>query len=59
MILFDVVHPPAVSTSLSFAFRTGDVDNYSLFGMAVAMTAVLVILEQAALQIVSKHRIKR
>ncbi|MFW5640037.1 MAG: HPP family protein, partial [Thermodesulfobacteriota bacterium] len=57
MILFDVVHPPAVSTSLSFAFRTGEVDNYTLFGMAVAMIAVLVILEQAALRIM--FRVKR
>ncbi len=57
MILFDVVHPPAVSTSLSFAFRTGEVDNYNLFGMAVAMIAVLVILEQAALRIM--FRVKR
>ena len=56
MILFDVVHPPAVSTSLSFAFRTGDVDNYSLFGMAVAMTAALVILEQAALRIMFRFK---
>ena len=56
MILFDVVHPPAVSTSLSFAFRTGEVDNYTLFGMAVAMTAVLVIIEQAALRIMFRFK---
>lgn len=56
MILFNTVHPPAVSTSLSFAFRTGDVDNYTLFGMAVAMTAILVILEQAALRIIFRFK---
>ena len=56
MILFNTVHPPAVSTSLSFAFRTGDVDNYTLFGMAVAMTAILVILEQAALRLIYRYK---
>lgn len=29
MILLDVVHPPTVSTSLSFALRTGDASCYS------------------------------
>ena len=29
MIVLDAVHPPAVSTSLSFAFRAGSVSNVS------------------------------
>jgi CBS-domain-containing membrane protein len=34
MIVLDVVHPPAVSTSLSFALRTYDETNLVLFGLA-------------------------
>lgn len=32
MILLDVVHPPAVSTSLGFALRTGNTSNLALLG---------------------------
>lgn len=49
MIMFDVVHPPAVSTSLSFALRAGDVSNLELFALATAMTASLIFLQKAAL----------
>jgi len=49
MILTDSVHPPAVSTSLAFAFRAGDESNLLVFGLAVAVTALLVVLERAAL----------
>lgn len=31
LILFDAVHPPAVSTALSFALRPGDESNLLLF----------------------------
>jgi hypothetical protein len=34
MIVLDAVHPPAVSTSLSFAFKTGNENNLVLFGSA-------------------------
>jgi CBS-domain-containing membrane protein len=49
MILLNAVHPPAVGTSLIFAFRAGDESNLLIFGLAVAMTAILVLLEQWAL----------
>jgi CBS-domain-containing membrane protein len=49
MILLDRVHPPAASTSLIFAFRTDGVGNLFLFFLAVSMTAVLVLLEQAVM----------
>jgi CBS-domain-containing membrane protein len=38
MILLDRVHPPAVSTSLIFAFRAGHETNLMLFGLAVGIT---------------------
>ena len=48
MILLDVVHPPAVSTSIAFAFRAGQESNLAIFAMALGITAVLVVLERAA-----------
>ena len=53
IILLDVVHPPAVSTSLLFAFKAGNESNLFLFGLAVAVTALLVILEWTTLMILA------
>lgn len=46
MIVFDVVHPPAVATSLSFAFRAGDESNLLLFVLALSIIVVLVLLQR-------------
>jgi len=51
MIVLDVVHPPAVATAMSFAFRAGDASNVLLFLLAAAITAVLVVLQRAAVWI--------
>jgi CBS-domain-containing membrane protein len=56
MILLDRVHPPAVSTSLIFAFRAGDETNLVLFALAVGITAVLVVLEQFTLWQSARYR---
>jgi CBS-domain-containing membrane protein len=50
MIALDVVHPPAVATSLSFALRAGQDSTLLLFGLAVAMTAVLIVLQRITLR---------
>lgn len=55
MILLDVVHPPAVSTSLSFALRAGNENNLVLFGLAVGITALLVALERFTLWVLARH----
>lgn len=55
MIVFDAVHPPAVSTSLSFALRAGNENNLVLFGLAVGMTVGLVGLERTALWVLSRY----
>lgn len=55
MILLDVVHPPAVSTSLSFALRVGTVNNLVLFSLALGMTAMLVLLERIALWVLARY----
>ncbi len=55
MILLDVVHPPAVSTSLSFALKAGNENNVVLFGLAVGITAVLVGLERFTLWVLARY----
>ncbi|MBD2256948.1 HPP family protein [Pseudanabaena sp. FACHB-2040] len=55
MILLDAVHPPAVSTSLSFALRAGNESNLVLFGLAVGITATLVMLERVALWVLARY----
>lgn len=49
MILLDVMHPPAVATSLSFALKAGNESNLVLFGLAVGITALLAGLERFVL----------
>lgn len=55
MILFDVVHPPAVATAMSFALRAGNVDNLALFGLSVAITAMLVVTERVAVWLLARY----
>jgi CBS-domain-containing membrane protein len=56
MILLDAVHPPAVATAMAFALRAGEETNLVLFGLAVGMTAVLVVLERLALWLLARYR---
>lgn len=46
MVVLDAVHPPAVSTALSFAFRAANENNLVLFFLAVGMVAVLVGMQR-------------
>lgn len=55
MIVLDVMHPPAVSTALGFALRAGDQSNVVLFGLAVGITAALVLLQRAATWLLAQH----
>lgn len=57
MIWLDVVHPPAVSTSLGFALRAGNESNLVLFGLAVGITALLVGLERLALWLLARYSV--
>jgi CBS-domain-containing membrane protein len=55
MIVLDVMHPPAVATSLSFALRAGNENNLVLFALAVGITALLVGLERFALFLLARY----
>ncbi|OWP63134.1 HPP family protein [Hymenobacter amundsenii] len=49
MVLLNVMHPPAVGTALSFAFRAGEGEgNLLLFGLAVGLVVVLVLLQRGS-----------
>ena len=56
MIFADAVHPPAVATSLSFAFRAGSENNLLVFGLAVGMVAVLVGLQRFSVWLLHRYR---
>lgn len=56
MIVVDAVHPAAVSTSLSFALRAGNEKNLILFGLAVGITALLVVMERLTLWFLAAYR---
>jgi CBS-domain-containing membrane protein len=56
MIVLDVVHPPAVSTAMGFALRAGPQSNIVLFALAVGVTAVLVILQKAAVWVLAHQQ---
>jgi CBS-domain-containing membrane protein len=49
MVGLDAVHPPAVSTSLAFAYRSGDERNLTLFLVSLLVVALLVLLERGTL----------
>lgn len=49
IISLDAIHPPAISTTLSFAFRSPGSNLFNLFILALVMVALLVLLEQALL----------
>ena len=55
MILLDAMHPPAISTSLIFAFRTSDASNVLLFALAVGVTVALLGLERAAVWLLARR----
>ena len=56
MILTDAVHPPAASTALAFAFRTGDEKNLMLFAVAVGLVVALVITQATTLALLARLR---
>ncbi len=54
MLLFDAVHPPAIASSLTFAFNDGSERTLPVFGLALAFLVVLVLLERAMLVMLKK-----
>jgi hypothetical protein len=55
LVLFGMVHPPAVSTSLIFAFRTQQAKMLLVFLLALVMVAVLYVLQRVGVALL--HRL--
>ncbi|RYE24825.1 MAG: HPP family protein [Sphingobacteriaceae bacterium] len=53
MILLNIMHPPAVSTALTFAFETGK--TLPLFIIALGILTVLVILQKVSVWLINKN----
>jgi len=55
MILTDTMHPPAVATSLNFAFRAGSGEgSLLLFGLAVGLVLVLLAVQRGSAYLVRR-----
>lgn len=52
MVLLNVMHPPAVSTALTFAFETGK--TFPLFLIALGLLLVLVILQKISVWMINR-----
>ncbi|MEG3863016.1 HPP family protein [Microcoleus sp. herbarium12] len=59
MIVVDVVHPPAVATSLVFAFSVSSQNNLILFSLGVGAISLLVGLERFVLWLMVRPLIER
>jgi CBS-domain-containing membrane protein len=54
LIALGIVHPPAVSSSLAFAFRAHQESEFVIFLLAVLMVAVLFVIERITVRLL--HR---
>lgn len=55
MLATHAVHPPAIATSLSFAFRDAPETDLGVFALALGMILLLIALERGSLWLLSKH----
>ena len=54
IILLGVMHPPAVSTALSFALGAGTGRGLVLFGVCLALIVLLVVMQRAAARFLAR-----
>lgn len=54
MITLDVLHPPAVSTALSFGLKAGDTSNLALFMLSLGITVLLLGLQRFSVWLVTR-----
>ena len=54
IISLDAMHPPAMSTALSFAFHASSPKTLAIFGVTMVVIASLVALQKAAFWLVQK-----
>lgn len=57
MVSLNAMHPPAVSTALSFGLKAGEEGTLLLFALSVGVIVVLVVLQRAVLWLLRRaHR---
>lgn len=54
MILAKAMHPPAVSSALNFAFHYTKADTLLMFGFAVMLLVVLIVLQKASIWLIKR-----
>ncbi len=52
LVLFNLVHPPAIATALGFAFFPARSDAAGMFLVALVLVAALVLVQSAAVRLV-------
>jgi CBS-domain-containing membrane protein len=55
IVTLDAMHPPAMSTALSFSFHTNSVKTLAIFGLAMLVIASLAALQKAAFWLVHRQ----
>ncbi len=56
LVAANAMHPPAVSTSLTFAFRASAASSLSLFGLSMGLIVLLVALQHISLRLLRRFR---
>ena len=56
IIVADAMHPPAVSTALTFAFRASAVSSLSLFGLSMVLIILLVVPQRASVWLLRRFQ---
>jgi type IV secretory pathway VirB3-like protein len=54
LVVLDLVHPPAIATSLIFALQAGTQSDLALFGLALTIVASLIVLRRAAVWLLAR-----
>ena len=54
LVVLDAVHPPAISTALTFAFRAENERTVVLFALSLVLILVLVVLQRAAVWVFAR-----
>ncbi len=55
LVTLGIVHPPAVSSSLAFAFRAHQESEFVIFLLAVFMVAALFVIERVTVALVRRY----
>jgi CBS-domain-containing membrane protein len=59
IVTLDAIHPPAMSTALSFAFHTNSLKTLVIFGLAMLVISSLAALQKVAFWLVQKTQVSR